>query len=68
MAFEEVYNCEMLIMEIERHPVLYDCSLKEYSDKCLTERLWEEVCKAIALSRANWMVQRSVKKGKQCCF
>ena len=44
MAFKEVHNCEILISEIGRRPALYDCSLKEYSDKGLKERLWAEVC------------------------
>ena len=43
-AFKEVCDCEILISEIERRPVLYGSSLKEYSDKCLRDRLWEEVC------------------------
>jgi len=30
MAFKEVYDCEILISEIERRPALYDFSLKEY--------------------------------------
>jgi hypothetical protein len=38
-----VYDCEILISEIERRPVLYGCSLKEYSDKGLKVRLWKEV-------------------------
>jgi len=46
MAFEEVYDFEILISEIERHPVLYDCSLKEYSDKGLKERLWGKCARA----------------------
>jgi hypothetical protein len=29
MAFKEVYVCEMLILETERCPALYDCLLKE---------------------------------------
>jgi len=33
MVFKEVYDCEILISEIERRPALYDCSLKEYNDK-----------------------------------
>jgi hypothetical protein len=33
MAFNEMYDCEVLISEIERCPALYDCSLKEFSDK-----------------------------------
>jgi len=32
------------VCDCERRPVLYGCSLKEYSDKCLRDRLWEEVC------------------------
>ena len=33
MVFKEVCDCEMLISETERHRALYDCLLKEYSDK-----------------------------------
>jgi hypothetical protein len=44
MAFNEVHDCEILISEIDRRPALYDCSLKDYSDKGLKERLWGEVC------------------------
>jgi hypothetical protein len=29
MVFEEMYNCEILISEIERRPALYDCLLKK---------------------------------------
>jgi hypothetical protein len=43
MAFKEVYDGEILISEIGRRPALYDCSLREYSDKGLKERLWGEV-------------------------
>jgi hypothetical protein len=44
MAFNEVYDCEILISETERRPALYDCSLKECGDKGLKERLSGEVC------------------------
>ena len=44
MAFKEVYDCEILISGTKRRPALYGCSLKEYSDKGLKERLWGEVC------------------------
>jgi predicted house-cleaning noncanonical NTP pyrophosphatase (MazG superfamily) len=37
----------MLITETERCPALYDSSLKEYSNKVLLEKLWEEVCEMI---------------------
>ena len=35
---------EILISVIERRPAVYYCSLKEYSDKGLKERLLGEVC------------------------
>jgi len=38
MAFKEVYNCEILISEIEKRAALYDCSIKEYSEKSLKDR------------------------------
>jgi hypothetical protein len=44
LAFKGVYDCEILISEIERRLALCDCSLKEYSDKGLKSRLWGEVC------------------------
>jgi len=47
MAFKEVYDCEMLISGIEKRPAVYDCSLKEYSDKSFKDRLWAEVCEAV---------------------
>jgi hypothetical protein len=50
MAFKEVYDCEILISEIERRSALYDCSLKEYSYKGMKERLWGKVCKAVVCS------------------
>jgi hypothetical protein len=43
MAFKEGYDCEILILEIQRRPALCDCSLKEYTDKGMKERLWGEV-------------------------
>jgi hypothetical protein len=45
-AFKDVYECEILISEIERRPVLYGCSLKEYSEKGLKERLWKKCARA----------------------
>ena len=35
MVFKEVYDCEILISEIEKRFALYDCPMKEYSDKVL---------------------------------
>jgi hypothetical protein len=44
VTFKEVYDCEISISEFERRPALYECSLKEYNDNGLKEKLWEEVC------------------------
>jgi len=38
IAFKEVYDCEILISEIEKRLALYDCSIKEYSDKSFKDR------------------------------
>jgi hypothetical protein len=46
MAFNEAYDCEILISETERRPALYDCSLTEYCDKGLKEKLWGAVCES----------------------
>ena len=47
MAFKEVYDCEILISEIEKRLALYDCSLKEYSDKGLKDSLLRKGCEAV---------------------
>ena len=47
MVFKEVYDCEILISEIEKRPALYDCPMKGYSDKVLKDRLRGEVCEAV---------------------
>ena len=68
MAFNEVYDCGILISEIERRPALYDCTLKEYSDKGLKERLWGEVCEAVVSEWSQMDGPEKREKGKQCCF
>ncbi|KAL1497328.1 hypothetical protein ABEB36_008310 [Hypothenemus hampei] len=40
-------NTEKLISEIKKRPGLYNKKVKEYSDKDVRERLWNEVCRAI---------------------
>jgi hypothetical protein len=65
MAFKEVYDCKILILEIEKRPALYDCSMKEYSDK---EFQRQTVGRSV---RGNWSQldgPEKREKGKQCCF
>jgi hypothetical protein len=68
MAFKEVYDCEILILEIEKRPALYDCSIKEYSDKGFKDRLWGEVCEAVVTEWSQLDGPEKRGKGKQCCF
>jgi hypothetical protein len=57
-----VYDCEILISDIERRPALYDCTLKEYSDKGLEEKLWGEVCEAVV---SEWSQLEGPEKRKK---
>ena len=68
MSFKEVYDFEKLISEIEKRPALYDCSLKEYSDKVLKNRLWGEVCEAVVSEWSELDSPEKREKGKQCFF
>jgi hypothetical protein len=58
-----VYDCE-----IERCHALYNCLLKEFSDKGLKEILWGEVCEAVVSERSQLDSPEKHEKGKQCCF
>jgi hypothetical protein len=49
-----------------KSPVLYDCSLKEYSDKVLKDRLWGEMCEAVVSEWIQLDSPEKREKGKQC--
>jgi hypothetical protein len=68
MAFKEVCDCEILISEIQKRPAIYDCLLKEYSDKVLKDRLWGEVCEAVVSEWSQLDGPEKCEKGKQCFF
>jgi Alcohol dehydrogenase transcription factor Myb/SANT-like. len=55
-----------LISEIERRPFLYDCSLEEYSDKGLKERLWAEVYEAFVSEWSQLDGPEKREKDKPC--
>ena len=63
-----MYDCEILISETEKRLVLYDCSLKEYSDKVLKDRLWGEACEAVVSEWSQLDSPEKREKVKQCCF
>jgi hypothetical protein len=68
MAFKVAYHCEILISEIQKRPALYDCSLKEYSDKVLKDRLWGDVCEAVVSEWSQLDGPEKREKGKQGFF
>jgi hypothetical protein len=39
-----VEDIEKLIWEVDRRPPLYNKNLKEYSDRNLKDKLWQEIC------------------------
>lgn len=45
---DDTVNCvldpELIIIEVEKRPALFDKRLKEYSDRNIKEKLWGEVC------------------------
>jgi hypothetical protein len=68
MAFKEVYDGEIFISEIKKRPALYDCSLKEYSDEVLKDRLRGEVCEAVVSEWSQLDGPEKREKGKQGFF
>jgi hypothetical protein len=41
---ENEFNTEIFIQEIENRPVLWDMSKREYGDRVLKRKAWEELC------------------------
>jgi len=68
MTFKEVYDCEILISEIQKRSALYDCFVKEYSDKVLKDRLWGEVCEVVITEWSHLNGPENREKVKLCCF
>jgi hypothetical protein len=67
MAFKDMYDCEILVSEIEKHPAFYDCSIREYSDKFQRQT----VGRSVRGSR-SWVEPTGrpgeTRKSNQCCF
>ena len=40
---------EEIIVEVEKHPCLYDLSLAEYKDFVTKENIWQEISKKVGL-------------------
>ena len=56
------FDSELLITEVEKRPGLYNTALKEYSDRNLKVKLWEEVCKSVF---PNWNDLDTEEKNKK---
>lgn len=65
MATQDLIDCEILIMEVEKRPALYDFQLKEYSDKNVKEKLWTEVCEAVVRDWHNLSSGEKNEKGRR---
>ena len=50
---------EQLIFEVEKHPHLYNTSLKEYKDKILKDNSWRAVSESCGLT-----AEEAQRKGK----
>lgn len=64
-ATKELFDCELLIIEVEKRPALFDFRLLDYSNKHLKEKLWNEVAEAVY---SDWNCLSSEdrnEKGKQ---
>lgn len=47
----ERINNMKFVREVEKRPVLYDCTLPNFSRKDLTEQAWQEVAEEVNLPR-----------------
>ncbi|KAH9635725.1 hypothetical protein HF086_001763 [Spodoptera exigua] len=56
-------DCKILISEIEKRTPLYDTSRKEYHDRNLKKKLWNEVCQEV-YSSSVWDLMSSEDKTK----
>ena len=65
---KDLFDTELLITEVEKRPPLYDFKLKEYSDKNIKERLWNEVCETVVSDWDTLSPEDKKEKGKKQCL
>jgi hypothetical protein len=58
-----VEDIEKLIWEVERRPPLYNKKLKEYSDRNLKDKLWQEICESVITNWSELTAEQKSKKG-----
>ena len=59
-VFEDL---EKLIWEVERRPPSYQKKLKEYSDRNLKDKLWNEIYESVVM---NWSELPTEQKSEKC--
>lgn len=68
---ESVSNAEYeslsqkIIVEVQKRPALYDTTLRQYSDRNVKNKLWEEVYHNVV---NNWMTLSEAEKKKKGKF
>lgn len=60
----KMFDTEMFISEVEKRPALYNARHKEYSDRDLKYKLWDEIAAAMYKNWETLPGQECRKKGK----
>lgn len=60
---EDVFDTELFIQEIQNRPVLWDMSKREYSDRILKRKAWEEMC---TLFIREFEIKTTREKNEKC--
>jgi hypothetical protein len=53
MTQAEQFDTELLILEIEERPALWNSALKEYNDKNVRKAMWEEIVQKFGGAELN---------------
>lgn len=63
-----MFDTEMFISEVEKRPALYNARHKEYSDRDLKYKLWDEIAAAMYKNWDSLPGQECRKKGMKRLF
>jgi hypothetical protein len=58
-----VEDIEKLIWEVESRPLLYNKKLKEYSDRNLKDKSWQEMCESVITNWSELPTEQKSEKG-----
>lgn len=60
----KMFDTQLFISEVEKRPALYNARHKEYSDRDLKYKLWDEIAVVMYQNWANLPGQECRKKGE----